>query len=79
MKRMTLAALVLMVPSVIIGIALVSFRSWARSAGIVLSICEMVVVPLGTIVGLYGLWVLFSDRADLVFTRRYGEYTIGRR
>ena len=73
------AMLVLMLPSIVIGIALLSFRSWARVAGIVLSVCQLLCIPLGTVVGLYGLWVLFSDRADMIFTRRYGQYTIGRR
>ena len=71
--------LLLMVPGIVTGIALVSFRGWARWVGIVLSICQMLNVPLGTIVGLYGLWVLFSDDADMIFTRRYGQYIIGRR
>lgn len=69
----------LMIPSIVLGIALLGFRAWARTFGIILSILELVNVPLGTAVGLYGLWVLFSERADLIFTRRYGEYLIGRR
>lgn len=73
------AMLVLMLPSIVTGIALLSFRGWARWVGIVLSICQLLNVPLGTMVGLYGLWVLFSDDADMIFTRRYGEYIIGRR
>jgi hypothetical protein len=73
------AMLVLMLPSIVTGIALLFFRDWARWVGIVLSICQLLNVPLGTIVGFYGLWVLFSDDADMIFTRRYGQYTIGRR
>jgi len=73
------AMLVLMLPCIVTGIALLGFRGWARWVGIVLSICQMLCVPLGTLVGLYGLWVLFSDDADMIFTRRYGEYIIGRR
>ena len=73
------ATLVLMVPSIVTGIALLFFRSWARWVGIVLSVCQLLSVPLGTVVGLYGLWVLFSDDADMIFTRRYGQYMIGRR
>lgn len=73
------AMLVLMVPSIVIGIALLGFRGWTRSAGIVLSVFELLNVPLGTMIGLYGLWVLFSDGADLIFSQRYGESLIGRR
>lgn len=73
------AMLGLTLPGIVTGIALLSFRGWARWVGIVLSVCQMLNVPLGTIVGLYGLWVLFSDDADMIFTRRYGQYVIGRR
>jgi hypothetical protein len=73
------SALLLMVPCIVTGIALLGFRSWARTFGIVLSILEMLVVPLGTIVGIYGLVVLFSDDVDMIFERRYGEYVAGRR
>lgn len=71
--------LVLMLPCIVVGLALVGFRGWARSAGIVLSVCEMLNVPLGTIVGLYGLWVLFSEDTDMLFSRRFGQYVIPRR
>jgi hypothetical protein len=73
------AALLLMVPCIVTGIALLGFRSWARTFGIVLSILEMLVVPLGTIVGIYGLVILFSEDVDMIFERRYGEYVAGRR
>jgi hypothetical protein len=73
------AALLLMVPCIVTGIALLGFRSWARTFGIVLSILEMLVVPLGTIVGIYGLVVLFSEDVDMIFERRYGQYVAGRR
>jgi len=73
------AALVLMLPCIVIGIAILGFRGWSRWAGIVLSILEMLVMPLGTIVGIYGLIVLFSEDVDMIFSRRFGEYTVGRR
>jgi hypothetical protein len=73
------AALLLMIPCIVTGIALTGFRGWARTVGIVLSILQMLVVPLGTMVGIYGLIVLFSEDVDMIFSRRYGEYVIGRR
>jgi hypothetical protein len=60
-------ALVLSLPAVIIGIGLLRFRPWARIAGIVLSVIDMIWVPLGTIVGIYGLWVLFSKDTERLF------------
>ena len=73
------AMLALMLPTIVTGIALMSFRGWARSAGIVLCVCQLINAPLGTLVGLYGLWVLFSEDADLIFSGRYGQFLNGRR
>ena len=55
-------------PSVIIGIGLVRRRPWARIAGIVVSILGLIVFPFGTILGVYGLWVLFSKDTERLFT-----------
>lgn len=71
--------LLLMVPCIITGVALLNFKPWARTAGTVLSIIEMVNFPLGTIVGVYGLWVLMSSDADYYFEPRFKEYVGGRR
>ena len=55
-------------PSVIIGIGLLRHRPWARIAGIVISIISLIMIPFGTIVGVYGLWVLFSKETEPLFT-----------
>ena len=57
----------LSVPGVIIGIGLVQFRSWARIGGIVLSILDLIWVPFGTVLGVYGLWVLLSQDTERAF------------
>jgi hypothetical protein len=54
-------------PSVIIGIGLLRMRPWARIAGIVISIIGLVMIPFGTIIGVYGLWVLFSKDTERLF------------
>lgn len=54
-------------PSVIVGIGLVRLRPWARIAGIVISMLSLVMIPFGTIVGVYGLWVLFSPDTERLF------------
>jgi hypothetical protein len=55
-------------PSLLVGIGLLKFRSWARIGGIVMSIVVLVMVPFGTIIGAYGLWVLFSKDTERLFT-----------
>lgn len=59
--------LTLALPSVIIGIGVYRLLPWGRAAGIVLSILHLVWVPIGTIIGIYGLWVLFSKDAGHLF------------
>ena len=71
--------LLLTVPSIVIGVGLLSFRGWARVSGILLAVFQLLNLPLGTLVGLYSLWVLFSDDADMIFNRCYGQYVVGRR
>ena len=55
------------VPSVIIGIGLIRLRPWARIAGMVVSILSLMMIPFGTIIGVYGLWVLFSKDTEQLF------------
>ena len=60
--------LTLSLPGIIVGIGLLGLRPWARIAGIVLSILGMTMIPFGTIIGAYGLWVLFSKDTERLFT-----------
>jgi len=57
----------LSIPGFVIGIGLLQRRPWARTAGIVISILGMVFFPFGTVVGAYGLWVLFSKETERLF------------
>jgi hypothetical protein len=55
-------------PSVITGIGLLYFKSWARVLGIVLSAIALLGFPWITILGVYGLWVLFSRDTERLFS-----------
>jgi hypothetical protein len=57
----------LSVPGVIIGVGLIRLRPWARVAGMVISILSLMMIPFGTIIGIYGLWVLFSKDTERLF------------
>jgi hypothetical protein len=59
----------LSLPAVIIGAGLLGRRHWARLAGLVLSTFAILWVPFGTIVGIYGLWVLLSKGTEQLFVR----------
>jgi hypothetical protein len=60
--------LVLSLPGLIAGIGLLRFRPWARILGIVVAVVNLIHVPLGTIVGIYGLWVLFNRDTERLFS-----------
>lgn len=54
-------------PSLITGYGLLYFKSWARIVGIVLSAVSLINIPLGTAVGVYGLWVLLNKETERLF------------
>jgi len=59
--------LLMSLPGIVTGIGLLRLRPWARIAAIVLSILGLVAIPFGTVVGVYGLWVLFSKDTERLF------------
>ena len=52
--------LVLGIPPVITAIGLLKRREWARIAGIVIAALLIFHFPIGTAVGIYGLWTLLN-------------------
>ena len=57
---------VVSLPALIAGVGLVKFKPWSRVLGIVISILRLFSVPIGTALGVYGLWVLFQPEARQV-------------
>jgi hypothetical protein len=49
------------VPQIIGGIALLKRRSWSRILLLVVSVLELLNLPLGTALGIYTIWVLIHD------------------
>jgi hypothetical protein len=54
-------------PSVVTGIGLLYFKPWARILGIVLSAIALLGFPWVTVLGIYGLWVLFNKDTERLF------------
>ncbi len=67
--------LTLSVPGFVVGIGLLKHRPWARIGGIVISIVGLAAVPFGTVLGVYGLWVLFSKETEALFAARESART----
>jgi hypothetical protein len=59
--------LTLSLPGLITGFGLLGYRPWARVLGIVLAILQLVNVPIGTILGIYALWVLLNKDTERLF------------
>ena len=59
--------LILSVPGLITGFGLLSFKPWARILAMVLAVLQLVNIPLGTILGIYALWVLLNKETDRLF------------
>ena len=59
--------LIVSLPGLAAGIGLLTFKPWARILTIVLSAINIINFPFGTIVGVYGLWVLLSEQGSELF------------
>ena len=62
--------LIISVPDIIGGIGLVKRQSWARILVLILSVLKLINFPLGTIVGVYSIWVLMQDEAVQLLSPR---------
>jgi hypothetical protein len=54
-------------PSLITGYGLLTFKPWSRVVGIVLSALSLINIPIGTAIGIYGLWVLLNKETERLF------------
>ena len=55
-------------PGVVAGAGLLGYRSWARILALILGILNLPGFPLGTILGVYTLYVLLDDETARQFT-----------
>lgn len=55
-------------PSLATGYGLLTFRPWSRVLGIVVSAISLISIPIGTAIGIYGLWVLLNKETERLFT-----------
>ena len=65
---------IISVPNIMAGWALIKHKSWGRILTIILSILNVFAFPLGTALGIYGLWGLFQPEAIQILE---GRPTVG--
>ena len=54
-------------PGIIGGICLLKRQNWARMLIIILSFLNLIVVPFGTALGIYALWLLLKEDTTKYF------------
>lgn len=59
--------LLVSLPGLITGFGLLSYKPWARILGIVLAVLQLLHFPLGTLFGIYALWVLLNKETERLF------------
>jgi hypothetical protein len=64
---------VISIPDLVCGIGLLRRARWARMLGLILGFLNLLHIPLGTVVGVYGIWVLFQDETVRIFEGRPTE------
>ena len=55
------------IPGVIAGIGLLKRKEWGRVLTLVLSVIGLMNFPIGTAVGIYGIWVLVQEETISLF------------
>jgi hypothetical protein len=62
--------LVFSLPSLIGGIALLNMASWSRVFMLVVSVLYLIHIPIGTALGIYGIWALTKPETQVLFERQ---------
>jgi hypothetical protein len=64
--------LLVSLPSIIGGVALLRYKPWGRYLVLVLSVLVLFNIPLGTAIGVYSIWVLLQDETAELFASKTG-------
>src|SRR5215470_8941579 len=64
---LAIIAIVWGVAHVVVGLPLRQRRSWARHVALMLGSVDLVLLPYGTALGCYALWVLLNEKGKAVF------------
>jgi hypothetical protein len=58
---------------VIVGVPLRRRRAWARLLALMLGSVDLLLLPFGTALGIYALWVLLNEKGKALFEIAEGE------
>ena len=65
--------LITSIPEIIGGIGLLKRRPWARILILIVACLDLLWIPIGTIIGIYELWVLLQDETARLFKPASGK------
>ncbi|HSF83149.1 MAG TPA: hypothetical protein VLA49_18065 [Anaerolineales bacterium] len=60
----------LSVPGIIVGAGLIQFQPWARILALVLGLLNLLAFPVGTLLGIYTIFVLLDEATARLFAPR---------
>jgi len=63
----------LAIPGIVAGVGLLKYQNWARVLSLILSVIDLLVVPIGTLLGIYSIWVLAQKETEVLFGCCAGE------
>jgi hypothetical protein len=61
------------VPGIVGGIGLLKRWTWARILVLVLAVLDLFIIPIGTLFGIYTIWVLMQDETARLFASSSGH------
>lgn len=55
------------IPEIIGGFGLMKRRPWARILVLIIACLDLLLIPIGTLIGIYELWVLLNEETVKIF------------
>ncbi|MBI4474499.1 MAG: zinc ribbon domain-containing protein [Acidobacteria bacterium] len=55
------------------GVGLLQYREWGRVLAIIMCVFMLLKIPLGTAIGIYGLWILLSEQGRTYYETRAAQ------
>ena len=62
--------IILSIPGIIAGIGLFKRKEWARVLTLIISVLDLVNIPIGTALGAYSIWALVQPETVELFKRK---------
>jgi len=55
------------IPEIIGGFGLLKRKPWARVLVLIIAVLDLLIIPIGTLIGIYELWVLLQEETIKLF------------